>query len=90
MGATQVRSAERLGEGERRSGVQGVADLCCVDVAESARRRRGKEAGTIASSAYCLLLEPGKLELGGSDAPRVVTLVLQISAALRRLWVVPG
>lgn len=70
--------------------MRGVSDLCSVDVAESARRRRGKEAGTRASSAACLFLEPGKLELGGSKAPGVVTLVLQHSAALRRLRVVLG
>lgn len=76
--------------GGRRSRVRGVSDLCLVDVAESARRQRGKEAGTRASSVACLLLEPGKLELGGSEARGVVTLVLQHSAALRRLRVVLG
>lgn len=81
---------EGMGRGKGAFGVQGVADLCFVDVAESSRSWRGKEAGTRASSAACLLLEPGKLELGGSDAPGVVTLVLQRSAALRRLRVVPG
>lgn len=87
MGATQVRREERLG----RKGAWGCGDdSCSVDMAESARRRRGKEAGTRASSAACLLLEPGKLGLGGSDARRTVTLVLQHSAALRRLRVVLG